>query len=80
MNVVEQARRLGVRVVRDKTTPTPDWLERVKNYHRGLIKDDRVTCNECSNNTNGQCRERLAVLEIKQRCIKFLNLKGDQQC
>jgi len=75
MEILEKVSRIQTRVLNEKRRATPDWLERVKNYHAGLIRDDRVTCYECKNN-KGRCLANQAwhFPQLKQRCIKFLKL------
>lgn len=75
MDVLEQTSRLATRVKNDNRHATQDWLDRVTDYHSGVIKDDRITCSECKNNM-GRCVARgdtgVYMPNLKQRCIKFL--------
>lgn len=75
-DIVDRVKNIASRRQRDLSTPTEDWQQRVKDYHAGIIDDDRVVCDECRKYIGGKCKEKLgSVPNLKRRCIRWAEKK-----
>lgn len=82
-SAADKLKHIAKREIGKRRQATPDFAQRMRAFHEGLIDDDRVTCQECGKwGLNGfnrvACAENLSSMpDLPRRCIRWIKKKGE---